>query len=363
MPPKRGTARHAPPSAPYPDVVRPTSGPRQPRNRALPGETPPADPAAPVIPPSVPTTAQYDLLATRLDSNLQDLRFELRQTVNDTFNQVMERLDTLVAPTPAPAPAPTLGSTQPVPAVPAIPPVPQPPALTAFASGNSPDPFEAGPHNVLSRWKWVDTATITAIATGRFDITSLPKLFRSESVRTRLATKEVEGWNAPAQGGDLKLIVGRTKFATAFKDLPSFLSAWLVYCSIRSTYSPEHGPGLNMWTERIVVYASTTTLPWSAVLDYIIAYFQEHQPDPPAYWYRSDTELVSLYLSLAHAQIVNTSNTSSGVSKAQKAICNNYNRPVDACKNGNNCPRSHICKICHKQEHRAPDCPRASSAT
>ena len=261
MPPKRGTARHAAPGAPYPDVLRPTSGPRQPRNRALPGETPPADSVPPIIPPSVPTTVQYDLLATRLDSNLQDLRFELRQTVNDTFNQVMERLDTLVAPTPAPAPAPTLGSTQPVPAVTTIPLVPQPRAVMAFASGNSPDPLEAGPHNVLSRWKWVDTATITAIATGRFDITSLPKLFRNESVRTRLATKEVEGWNAPAQGGDIKLIVGRTKFATAFKDLPSFLSAWMIYCSIRSTYSPEHGPALSMWTARIVDYASTTNIP------------------------------------------------------------------------------------------------------
>jgi hypothetical protein len=116
---------------------------------------------------------------------------------------------------------------------------------------------------------------------------------------------------------------------------PSFLSASLVYYSIRSTYSPEHGPGLNIWTEWIIVYASITTLPWSAVLDYIIAYFQEHQSDPPAYWYRSDTELILLYLSLAHAQIVNTLNTSSGSSKARKPICNNYNRPVDACKNGN----------------------------
>ena len=134
MPPKRGTTRHAPPGAPYPDVLRPTSGPRQPRNRALPGETPPpAEPTPPVIPPSVPTTAQYDLLATRLDSNLQDLRFELRQTVNDTFNQVMERLDTLITPAaPAPAPAPALNPPQPVPAAITFPPVLQPHALSAF---------------------------------------------------------------------------------------------------------------------------------------------------------------------------------------------------------------------------------------
>jgi hypothetical protein len=61
--------------------------------------------------------------------------------------------------------------------------------------------------------------------------------------------------------------------------------------------------------EQIVVYASTTTIPWSVVLYYIIAYFQEQQPDPPATWYRLDTELVltCLSLKLAHTQIVNTS--------------------------------------------------------
>jgi hypothetical protein len=46
-------------------------------------------------------------------------------------------------------------------------------------------------------------------------------------------------------------------------------------------------------------YASTTNIPWSAVLDYIITYFQEHQPDPEAIRYRLDTELVSTYLPLA----------------------------------------------------------------
>lgn len=36
--------------------------------------------------------------------------------------------------------------------------------------------------DVLALWPWVDTTTITAIAGGRFDITSLPKLFRDESI-------------------------------------------------------------------------------------------------------------------------------------------------------------------------------------
>lgn len=123
--------------------------------------------------------------------------------------------------------------------------------------------------------------------------------------------------------------MGRTKFRTAFKDLSSFLSAWLVYCSIRSTYSPEWGPGLAAWTERIVGYASST-VPWSAVLNYAIAYFRAHQNAPTATWHLSDSELVSDHLALAHVQSV-APKTSTGKTKLPQQICNNYNRPIDAC--------------------------------
>ena len=371
MPPKRINPAAASRPAPYPDVPQPAS--RRPRNTASTARL--ATNSAPAM-PSVPATNSAPVLPIVHDPTpiqytglIDDLRIEFRQNINDSFNQVMERLESLIPAQPnvSTVPASTVPASIIMPHLPVAPLVAQPPPhpidrQPALLSGNPPDP-PAALHDVLALWPWVDTTTITAIAAGRFDITSLPKLFRDESIRTRLAAKEVEGWNAPVQGGEVKLVMGRTKFHTAFKDLSSFLSAWLVYCSIRSTYSPERGPGLAAWTERIVGYASST-VPWSAVLNYAIAYFRAHQNAPTATWHLSDSELVSDYLALAHTQpIVSKISTAKAKSQAQQ-ICNNYNRPIDACKNGNNCSRQHVCKICLNKEHRAPDCPlKASSAS
>jgi hypothetical protein len=150
------------------------------------------------------------------------------------------------------------------------------------------------------------------------------------------------------------------KNCDCIKDLPSFLSmASVLFHSFnmlpRTRTWAQHIDRTNRCL-RIYHHNSLVSCPY-----YIIAYFQEQQPDPPGAWYRSDTELILTCLSLAHTQIVNMSNSSSKAQALFSPICNIYNRPVSACKTGDNCPDQHVCKICHKKEHRAPDCPRASA--
>jgi hypothetical protein len=114
------------------------------------------------MPQSVPTTAQF-----------QSRTFALNfvKAVNNMFNQVMEGSDTLVHLHWLPS----LDPAHTVPAATTVPPVLEPPTLMAFPSSNSPDPLEAGPHNILME---IDRYRNNhAIADGRIDITSLLKLF------------------------------------------------------------------------------------------------------------------------------------------------------------------------------------------
>ena len=84
----------------------------------------------------------------------------------------------------------------------------------------------------------------------------------------------------------------------AFKDMATFLSAWLIYISVRSSYVPERGPGLVFWTERVIFYAQSG-FAWSTVLNYIIAYFLKHQNSPLVDWYEVDSNLVAIHFSIA----------------------------------------------------------------
>lgn len=132
------------------------------------------------------------------------------------------------------------------------------------------------PHslNVLSRWPWVDKATVELIANGEFDINNLLKLHREEDPRNRHTRKVTESVHFPTDGSKPELMVpGRTKMQSAFKDLSTFLSAWLFYVSIRVSYMPERGFGLAHWTERLLYYAQCG-FQWSVILNYAVAYFQ-----------------------------------------------------------------------------------------
>ena len=96
---------------------------------------------------------------------------------------------------------------------------------------------------------------LQSIANGQFDLNSLPKLHRQEEFRNRHVKATAEGFHFPLdRSKPAEVIVGRTKMHLAFKDLPTFISAWQVYISIRTSYHPERGPGLAMWLERIIYY-------------------------------------------------------------------------------------------------------------
>jgi hypothetical protein len=60
-------------------------------------------------------------------------------------------------------------------------------------------------------------------------------------------------------------------------------------------YVPERGPGLAVWTERLVFY-SRLQYEFSAIVNYVIAYFQKHQNSPPEAWFNADTELHTEHL-------------------------------------------------------------------
>src|SRR5213596_1132810 len=92
---------------------------------------------------------------------------------------------------------------------------------------------------------------------------------------------------------------GRTKMHAAFKDLPTFLLAWFIYISIRTSYAPERGPALNLWTERVIFYVQSCGYSWSTVLNYVISYYQKHQDSPADAWFSVDPELVANHFAVA----------------------------------------------------------------
>ena len=106
--------------------------------------------------------------------------------------------------------------------------------------------------NVLSRWPWIDKDVMESIALGEFDIYHLPKLHREHMLRNRHVKSIKESYNIPLDGSRPELITGRMKMHQAFRDLPIFLSAWLIYSSIRISFASERGPGLISWTERLI---------------------------------------------------------------------------------------------------------------
>ena len=93
--------------------------------------------------------------------------------------------------------------------------------------------------DVLARWTWIDLPMAESIANGVFDINLLPKLHRDETWCNQHIAKTFETFIISPDGVKLELVSGRTKMQSAFKDLSTFLSAWLIYVSIRTSFSAE----------------------------------------------------------------------------------------------------------------------------
>src|SRR5579859_2350397 len=159
-------------------------------------------------------------------------------------------------------------------------------------TGTDPSPTT----DATKRWPWVDTNHINQIIDGEFDINNLPKLFHDEQSPRKHSTQTVAGVLFPLAGGPSEIIPGTARLQNIFHSLPTFLSAFLVYVSIRATYAPEYGTTIPLWIERLSNYTAKGS--WPPVLTYAIEYFQTHQSAPAEKWLETDGELISLHFAL-----------------------------------------------------------------
>jgi len=209
---------------------------------------------------------------------------------------------------------------------------------------------------------------IESIANGEFDINNLVKLHREEEVRNRHIKTATEGVFQPLdKTRSSEVITSFSKLHKVFRDLPSFLGAWSVYASIRSSYSPERGPGLLLFVERIVFHCSLN-YPWNNVFNYILAFFRAHQNSHPDVWNDVDSNLVSNYLAVTQQRTASVPASRSLSSRFGKSVdstpttqqvCHNWNRMHTSCKK-TDCLRRHVCAICEKDGHRSWQCPTAA---
>ena len=147
---------------------------------------------------------------------------EVKDTLTAKLSQLLERFDTMDS-----------QRTQ-------VPPLPQYRTPSGPPSGNTPD----NPLNVLARWSWIDKTVVDSIALGEFDLNSLPKLHREQILRNKHSVKTLESYSIPLDGSKPKIVTGRMKMDSAFPDLATFLSAWLMYISVRTTFAPERAAGV-----------------------------------------------------------------------------------------------------------------------
>jgi hypothetical protein len=104
----------------------------------------------------------------------------------------------------------------------------QPTARTEFAqsagllplSGNIPTPAD-----ITTQWQWVERALVQSIAGGEFDIFSLPKLHRDDSVRRKHTNGSIEGILLPSSGSRPEILSGVGRLHNHFSNIGSFYSA------------------------------------------------------------------------------------------------------------------------------------------
>ena len=166
-----------------------------------------------------------------------------------------------------------------------------------------------------------------------------------------------------------EVLIGQTKMHLAFKDPTTFFCAWQIYTSIRTSYHPEHGPGLALFSERIYFHIQLN-YPWYKILNYILAFFRAHQNSAPDVWNDVDGILVANNLAVGQQQQPALTNPSKSWTKGNAATqaittsekpipqqtCRNWNRMDIGCTRPA-CQRRHICSICDKDGHRAFQCP------
>ena len=307
----------------------------------------------------LPQLRAYEERFQQLDTSMRTGYHELSNNIlginydmSEKFAQLLDRLDK-IDPSTSRRVTPNYG-------------MPNASTLT----GNIPE----APLNVLSRWPWVDKDVVESIALGEFDIHHLPKLHREHTLRNHHVKSTKESYNIPLDGSRPELITGRTKMHQAFRDLPTFLSAWLIYSSIRISYASERGPGLISWTERLI-HKSLVGFSWYTILNYIIAYYTKHQKSAPDVWLTGDHEMITDYFVLAaprpaHTPIPNNpprgqSQPKRGTAPIQEQICQNWNRSILGCiiqdRTGHACLRRHVCLLCQEEPHKASACPTRSS--
>jgi hypothetical protein len=329
------------------------------------------DQPGPSEPPDAATLAtRFESLSTRMEEMSADTAAELAN-FDDNIQANTRRLDDLVImleqlrqalPQGPPSGAQGLGTGFYQPGT----------AQTSF-----PQPLQLS-QDVLSRWHWVAQATVESIANGSFDIYELPKLHWDQTLRDRYIQKNIEGIIQPLNGGKPQLLHARTKLQNTFSELDALLPAWLIYASIRVAFIPQRGPGLFVWTERLVGY-NRLKYNFPDILDYFVAYFQKHQNSPPEQWFQADTELHTEHLcnSTQKAFAKNTTmgspnkqsakSTSSGMDAKTMAaqVCHAYNRPT-GCKvkerTGHDCMRRHVCANCDAPGHTSYACSKSKSA-
>jgi hypothetical protein len=288
---------------------------------------------------------EYETRFEKLDAAIHNLHSEFQSTFNTAFDQIIARLDSLNSARLA----------------------------QQLAERNRADELvhEAKAQKLLTRWPWIDKSTICAIANGEFGFTLLPKLHQEENIRRRYA-----------------LPTDALPLFSVFPDVTTFLGAWLIYSSIRSTYTPERGPALLVWTE-LLLFHHQKGFPWKIVLEYASAYFEKHQNSVVEIWFSTDHELIAQYLvtpppistvaivpsSLAPMAITPTvasipwarrsppkrKITPNHVGPINLQICENWNRRIGGCKIkesvGRDCPRRHVCLHCETEGHEVFKCP------
>ena len=241
-------------------------------------------------------------------------------------------------------------------------------------SGNPPLPS----NDILSRWPWVDRSLVENIANGEFNIYDLPKLHRDEYLRNRHIIKSVDGIVHPLSGGKPHIVQAKTKLQSSLKDFETLLSTWMVYVSIRTSYAPERGPGLAIWTERVAFHV-TLSYEFTAIVNYIVSYFQKHQNSTPEAWFNIDAELHSEHFGNAAQRAVNSLRTSSvkppvskfgsmsktpSLTPIAEQICRSWNRTT-GCKikeqTNKDCLRRHVCAKCLDPGHKEHNCTKFGS--
>ena len=237
------------------------------------------------------------------------------------------------------------------------------PTQGSFYNGNSP----YSQLDICAMWPHVDKSLVQAVAEGSFDIYSLPKLHPDDNIRTRNATKTVDGVHLPFVGGAAEVVLKDTKLHSSLRDIGTFYGAWFVYYSIRCHFQPQYYQPMVVWISGIQDFASNS-YPWASILKYIVKYFQKHQRSDPSVWFSTDNELHTRTISVpANRQLFQSPSHSPNGRKSEhplsQQICENYNKEEGACRYGKNCRRKHACRRCKRTGHPEYQCKSPSTPT